>query len=728
MEGLSDGAPAQQEPAQPVVKRLSFWDLHLRNIPESDGNIKDKLKGFCSTLKEIFQLDGLPDPAKSYCYAFEDSFDRVFSGFFQEIPEDGSIKKLHAQMLSGLVFKKIVTGSLYVIVRYCDTGNEKVLYMLRYDNSRNVTDEFLRDKSKHLKVTLSSFNKFVGQYHLVHFPPHTRVMTLGDQHKVDAERKSARHKTGKASAPKKKRAQAGSSDSDAEPDLDEARADAETLRDTPEGKPHKRARLTDGAAGGASAAGESSAAGASAAQAGQNGPPASQTLSEKDKEFLDLANGFHPAIVVQYLEDPETLLKELQKYVNRKRAIDGVLPKDPTHSEVQKDVERFKKKKTQEGFLDTRSRALQAITPDDGRHWPLDQGFDEHVQDYYPSASTEQEDAPQAQAPEGASAEGADASKDKEKLRKPIRYARQLPRPMKEFEPLPDLPYRSLCFQQSSQDKSLLVLLLKKSETCHWEKHFPMRQKPGRDIRFVLVISAELYGKLPQDILESVCLEPRDPRFRGKTHFLLENVDETDAVLEDDWMKQLCKADLPTVLDMCDQKIKERVTVDGRPIHENLAIWVRAVIHAHIMAHNDSVCEAQGKREKRKLKNQAIDEYNKTAPEGQKKRYKVCEDERFNGLKELPPLLDLPDEVELLFIPFIAMLACRATNGRLEHGVGCAACGKDIVNPFTGPLFHDYIKNNTRAAARRMKTTIPRYFLNGLCNCYPVCKTFKKAS
>ena len=732
---------------QPVVKRLSFWDLHLRNIPESGGNIKDRVKEFCSFLKDVFQLDSLPDPAKSYCYAFEDSFDRVFSGFFQEIPEDGSIKKLHAQMLSGLVLKKIVKGQLYVIVRYCDTEKGRFLYMLRYELSRNTPDDFLRDESKHIKVPLSSLHSSVPQYQLVHFPPHTRVMTLGDQHKLEPERQSMRHKKrGKGKNSKKDLDYVEHSDDNVESDPEESDADAGTPRDKPKDGTKRHSR-NDGSTGSSPAASGSGAPRASAGQAGgdaggpgapgasawqagpsaaQAGAPASQTLSEKDKWFLELAEDFHEDIVVQHVEDPEALLAALQKYLKRRRATDGVLPVDSAHSKVLKDVDRFRKKRAQEGFLDTRSSALQAITKLDGMHWPLDLFFQEYVQIYYPCASAEEEHAPQAQGPEGAGAKGADASKDTEKPRKPIRYARLLPRPLEDLEPVPERPYRSLCFQHSSQDKSLLVVLLRKSVTRHWEKHFPERQKQGRDIRFAIVISAELYWKLPQHIVKLLFLEPTDKQSSGITYFLLENVVETPAVLDDEWMKRLCAADLHTVMRMFDQKMKERLTVDGRPFHENLCIWVLAVVIAHISAHNDSVNKARVNREKRELKRRAIDEHNKTAPEGQKKRYKVYEDERFNGLKELPPLMDLPEEVDLLFIPSIAALGCPATNGELEHGVGCPACDKDIVNPITGPLFHDYIKNNTRAAARRMKTTIPRYFLNGLCNCFPVCNTYKK--
>ena len=718
MEGLPDGTPTQEEPKQPVFKRLSFWELHGRNLPPLVDKGRDPLKGFCSTLQDLFQLDRLPDPAKSYCYAFEDSFSRVFSGFFQEIPDNGPVKKLHAQMLSGLVLKKIHSDTLYVVVRYCDTVEGRFLYMLRYELSRKAPDELLRDKSKHIKVPLSSLHSSVPLYQLVHFQPHTRVMTLGDQHKVEPERKSLRHKPAKGKTPKKARAGAGSSDSDAEPDPDEARADAETLRNTPEGRSQNRPRQTDGATGGASAASKSSAAGAPDAPAGAS---ASQTLSEKDKEFLELAQDFHPDIVVQHLDNPDEFLAALQKFVKRRRAIDGVLPKDSTHSEILKDVDRLRKKRAQEGFLDSRSRALQKITEVDERQWALDQVFEDYVQKYYPSAPAGVLDTPQAQA-----SEAADACTDKEKPRKPIRYARQLPRPLSEFKRLPDVPYRSLCFQHSSQDDSLLVLFLRKSMTHLWEKLFPGRLREKRDIRFAVLISLELYEKLPQHIRDLLFLEPTDIKSRGISHFLLVKVVEKDQVLDDDWMRRFCEADLPTLMGMCDEMLRERLTVDGKPFHEHIEARLLAVVHAQIRGHNDSVNKARDKREKRALKRRAIDEHNKTAPEGQKQHYKVYEDERYNGPGELPPLLELPDEVEVIFFPFILALVCMATNGRLEHGVGCPACGKDIVNPITGPLFHDYIKNNTHEAARRMKRTIPRYFLNGLCNCFPVCNTYKK--
>ena len=70
---------------------------------------------------------------------------------------------------------------------------------------------------------------------------------------------------------------------------------------------------------------------------------------------------------------------------------------------------------------------------------------------------------------------------------------------------------------------------------------------------------------------------------------------------------------------------------------------------------------------------------------------------------------------------------CGPDFRRREHGPDCPCCGKGVVNPITGALFEDFVQNCTAEAARRLKTTIPRYFLNGLCNCFPLCNTFKKA-
>jgi len=195
-------------------------------------------------------------------------------------------------------------------------------------------------------------------------------------------------------------------------------------------------------------------------------------------------------------------------------------------------------------------------------------------------------------------------------------------------------------------------------------------------------------------------------------------------VLDDAWMKRFCRADLATIVAMSDEKIKERFTVDEQPLNEYIQSTMMAVVRMCTRDHNNDVAEARRQREKRDLKRKAIDEYNKTVPKDQQKKYKVSESERFNGLKELPEQLEFPDEVKVIFIPFMLALICDATNGRFEHGIGCPCCGKDIVNPITGPLFDDYIKNNSHSAARRMKRTIPRFFLNGMFNCFPVCNTY----
>ncbi len=710
MEGSSGGC-ADQDAMQVDVKRESFWDLHKSYVSKR-ANGKQELMHFRDTLKRVFQLAEVPDDktlSQAYCSIFTDSFMRVFPEMFQSLPLKGRLTQIGARMMSGLVIRKLASDHdvNYVVVCYQEVANEGILQVIKHDPFKHISDAQLSAGHKFKAIPLKSLRGLTAKYKLVSFKERSKFMTIGDQPTLEPAqtRVSLRHKSVKKGPRKTPRAEHGSSASDAEPDLEQCREDMESLLDTPLEQtrtPVRKKKISEISAGGD----ESTATGGPALSE-PPGAKREQQPSDKDKHVLQMVQDWNVSFVVDNMspEDAKALYSELRKR-HKTGQIDGVLPKDASekqHTVVEKELKMERKSYR-------RAYALNKTLVVDERNWALDTGFDQYLAATY-TFSEENIKQPDGQV-----------------CRQTNRHKNVLPRKRSEYEHNPVSEYRDLCFRNPDPEKSrTLALVMKHSVTGHWSEFFPEFQQPDQEMRVAVLVDENVYRQMDLKTKGLFVLEPADKKAHGISYFRFDEVIETPEPMDDATMTALCTGSTAELYQLCDREIRKRLkwkmNEDEGSLHEYIEDRLLAVVTSVYLEHNDKVEAAQAKRRQNDEKLKRILEYNQEHPDSPRKVPTVSLDERLNGRKELQ-VVKIPEKINVMLVPFPFMMVC-ANNMRLEHGPHCRCCGSRIRNPITGPLYEDVVHQCSVSSFRRLKSTIPRYFIGGLCSCFPLCNTYK---
>jgi hypothetical protein len=699
MEGPSDGE-AEQAPLPVASGFHSFWTLHLQSIPDLDDALQDK---FCATLKTVFKLEGVPkrqNLPKHYCKVSMPLFTEVFQHYFQQLPASGRLTALHDRLLSGLVVKNIRSRKDSVVLCYHETPGIQQVWMIDCESGLEISEANLRASKGIQKIPLRLLlTSDQPLYRLVCFSQPSLAVTVGDQ--PSPQRISKRHRKSKGKRVAKVTEEEESSDSEPEPDADACREDAQTLLDAPSDKsrkPGSKKNTTEVS----DEAGESVVTARSKISR-QSGP----TLSELDNKFVQLTEDFHSDLVVALLSDKDAraLQESLKKRFHHR--IDGALSKDP--SEQQHDDVAKKLKASQRIDLRTRSRALDETATVGVNDWALDTGFLEYLQATYKFKEEN------IKKPDG------------EVRSETSRHRHMLYRNKSDFENLPEHPYRGLCLRHPDKSR-LIVFIIKHSVSNHWNEYLPECQKENEELRFGVVVDEHVYLQMDPKTRGLIVLEPIDKKSHGFSHFIFDEVIESPEPMNDETMTALCTVSTPELYKLCDKQIRERLAWkmedDGGGLHEYMEERLLGVIRIQYEEHNANVLAAQQQKAQQEEKRRKILEYNQLHPDSPRKLPALSLDKRLNGSLKEPVIMKIPDKINLMLFPFPFMMVC-ANNMRLEHGPHCRCCGPRIRNPITGPLYEDAIHNCTAGSFRRLKTTIPRYFVGGLCSCFPLCNTYK---
>jgi len=714
MEGSSGGVPEQAQ-APVLGKTKSFWELHEKFGEKLQ---KGTLDSFCGVLGTM--LASSPNPTlkkvkKCYSTIPENMFAAIFHELFALHHELGRLSPVHARLLSGLVVRHKISRSLYIVVCYYQKDSLKQVWMIPHNATLPAsTADIVGDEKVLRKITLPKVSGCLINYELVSLTEPIHAKTVADE----LERAPKRLKrgegkgTGKGKGKGRKPAtpEDGSSASDAEPDPDAVREDAATLDDTLPARPKKKARSGDATEGSADG---SAASATSGSHHGTRSHAAPMVLSETDKKFLRDAEDFHACIVVANLDekDARALAAALKERLATGR-VDGSLRDDPQiieHEKVMKQISHLR--------YGTRSRALQEMITVDEKEYAMEKGFTEYLNTYY-----EFEEERIAQ-PEGVVRSGS------------RRHKRLLTSKRADFENRPVNPYRTLRFEDPDKGpdspestRPLLILIMKKSVSNHWEKWLPKLQKPKQDFRVAWLVDPRVWRDLPANQRAFGCLEPFDVKSRGTSSFFIEEVIEIEGVLDDEFMDRLCTVDLKEACVMCDEAIRTRLLWKKGDSRGTLQDLIQPplceVIRSDYVLHNQKAERQQWTNRQREKIRKDIEVYNRAHPNNPLKGPRVGLPEQLNQHLQVATKVDVPDTVYTFFVPFVLALMC-SNNMRLEHGAGCRCCGLNIRNPFKDPLYEDAIHNCTTESFRRLKTTIPRYFLGGLCSCYPLCITYK---
>jgi hypothetical protein len=596
-------------------------------------------------------------------------------------------------------------------------------------------EDIIQDDKILKKIQLSMVAGGLSKYEL---SPSILTKTVLDH----LERTPKRHRSGKAKPRAGKKQEAESSGSDSEIDLESARKDAATLLDThPDEPKQKRARREDATEG--SGDGSVSSATGGSQPSRKPGAGNERALSERERDFIADQRAFDTDLVVQSLSRPEAqaMLASLNARL-RVWPIDGTLKKNDEHVLVNRTVGTFLRdanKRHQQGY---QGQVLQSITEVNEDNWPLDDGFDAWLDGYFecpkpseaaPASASEPSEAAPASGSEPSEAAPASGSEPSEAapasapVTGPVnqdrrRYKRMLPNSAATYRPKPEHPYKNLSFRFPSPSQSVLVLMLRKTMTRYWDRIFPeLCTEKTTDLRFAVLINPEIYATIPVHIRESLLLETTNSEDKGFTFFLLDGVVEQGGALSAEWMRALCmdKTDLKTIYTMCDAEIRKRLLWNETSVHEHVEGQLLGVIRQQIREHNNDIVATEKKRARQARQDREAE----ADPEKRKRKIKIGE--KMNGNLALGPLMELPTQITVVCVPFVFALMC-ANNMLFGHGPACYCCGEGIVNPITGPLFNNVVRDPTADAIRRLKTTLPRHFLNGLCNCFPLCNTNRK--
>lgn len=701
-----EGQPPPEVPAPPVPFEFSLFDKHDAELLSNGKSYKED---FLCFLRDLINLTNCGKGfkyrhlAKSYCSVYEGGY-QTLVGCLDDIKASIEHKR-HLKALSGLGLKH--GDEVFIIVHYFEDDSAKGVYMIRHGKPFNCSNDKLKSKAGFIKVNSAQLR--AKAYELVCFNSKTlTARILGDLPETQKRYVPKRHKPPPDEHKKKqtrKRDASASDDEYAPVDKDACEADLATLGNGPARGQGQHAQRQDRAQGGARAAGAPGSAGGSSGVQAAGGV----RIDEEDGKhwITSLFDYFNPELVAEHVSKEmvfpliEALKKKHQDMCDKELA--KLHPSDHRQALALLRHEARMQAKMGPGapLAPARKPGVLVLSKDLGVHYPIKHGLQKFFEDMYDLHPQEEEHDI------GAGPQGPGSVNPKGSMR---HKRPRLEKDVKEYSVPADAPYLHLCYVPPSNpgiSHDIIALTLSPNMTKNW-----CEPVPGEEVLFVILLCASAYEALPDYVRDLIYMIDGKPQFT-----LLKDVKEVDALLPTDWMDRFYSAPLPEMHTMVEEQIGERLLWEGKPIKQVLEELYLPVIQERVESANR---QAEAAWEKRKRDLQRRDEFVRepTTKSGQpKKKPRISEAERMNGY-EAPQRREVPTKVTVKLRAYCITPMCAGNLGN-EHGSMCPL--DKFKNPITHPIYTKYAKSGSRADARLMNCTMPRFFLDGLLSCRCLC-------